>query len=213
MRYVLLGPPGAGKGTQAAQFVEEYGVVHISTGDIFRSNIKDETELGLKVKSYLNEGKLVPDDLTIDLVWDRLDQDDAQHGFLLDGFPRTIAQAEAFDAGLEKRNLLLDGVIRIEVDEDILIRRLAGRRICSECGVTYHVDNHPPQVAGICDVCGEELIQRADDSEDTVKGRIDVYKEQTSPLIDYYREKGVLIEVDGSKSVEEVFEDIQNAVN
>lgn len=213
MRYVLLGPPGAGKGTQAAQFVEEYGVVHISTGDIFRSNIKDETELGLKVKSYLNEGKLVPDDLTIDLVWDRLDQDDAQHGFLLDGFPRTIAQAEAFDAGLEKRNLLLDGVIRIEVDEDILIRRLAGRRICSECGATYHVDNHPPQVAGICDVCGEELIQRADDSEDTVKGRIDVYKEQTSPLIDYYREKGVLIEVDGSKSVEEVFEDIQNAVN
>lgn len=213
MRYVLLGPPGAGKGTQAARIVDKYGIVHISTGDIFRSNIKEETELGLKVKSYLNEGELVPDKLTIDLVWDRLDQDDVKNGFLLDGFPRTIAQAEAFHAGLEKRNLLLDGAIRIAVDEDTLIRRLAGRRICSDCGATYHVDNHPPKVAGICDICGGELVHRPDDSEETVKGRINVYKEQTYPLIDYYREKGVLIEVNGDQSVEDVFADICNAVN
>lgn len=213
MRYVLLGPPGAGKGTQAARIVDKYGIVHISTGDIFRSNIKEETELGLKVKSYLNEGELVPDKLTIDLVWDRLDQDDMKNGFLLDGFPRTIAQAEAFHAGLEKRNLLLDGAIRIAVDEDTLIRRLAGRRICSDCGATYHVDNHPPKVAGICDICGGELVHRPDDSEETVKGRINVYKEQTYPLIDYYREKGVLIEVNGDQSVEDVFADICNAVN
>ncbi len=213
MRYVLLGPPGAGKGTQAARIVDKYGIVHISTGDIFRSNIKEETELGLKVKSYLNEGELVPDKLTIDLVWDRLDQDDMKNGFLLDGFPRTIAQAEAFHAGLEKRNLLLDGAIRIAVDEDTLIRRLAGRRICSDCGATYHVDNHPSKVAGICDICGGELVHRPDDSEETVKGRINVYKEQTYPLIDYYREKGVLIEVNGDQSVEDVFADICNAVN
>lgn len=212
MRYVLLGPPGAGKGTQASFLVEEYGMLHISTGDIFRSNIKNETELGKKVKSYLDQGQLVPDQLTIDLVWDRLDQEDAKDGFLLDGFPRTISQAEALEQGLEERGLALDGALLIDVDKDVLIRRLAGRRVCSQCGATYHVDNNKPKVEGVCDICGGEIIQRDDDSEDTVRNRIEVYENQTSPLIDYYKERDLLYHIDGDQEVSAVSEDIKKVI-
>lgn len=212
MRVVLLGPPGAGKGTQAQILEENYGMVHISTGDIFRQNIKDETELGKKVKSYLAAGQLVPDALTIDLVWDRLDQADCAKGYLLDGFPRTITQAEALDAGLKEREQKLDYVIDIQVDRKILVRRLAGRRVCKNCGATFHVDNKPPEKEGVCDVCGGELIQREDDKPATVEDRIQVYETQTAPLIAYYESHGNLITVDGAQPVDEVTKVIQEAI-
>ena len=209
MRLILLGPPGAGKGTQAESIVKKYGVEHISTGDIFRSNIKKETELGKKVKSYLSQGELVPDELTIDLVWDRLDQEDVKEGFLLDGFPRTIPQAEALEKGLEERGLKLDHVINIDVDKDVLVKRLSGRRTCLNCGATYHVDVNPPKVEGVCDKCGGEVVQREDDKEETVKNRINVYEAQTAPLIDFYSERGLVFSVDGSLSISDVFKEIE----
>lgn len=213
MRLVLLGPPGAGKGTQAAKLTECFGIVQISTGDIFRWNIKNETELGVKVKEFLAEGKLVPDELTIDLVWDRLDKDDCGEGYLLDGFPRTIKQAEALSDGLKERDQELNAVINFNVPEEVLIRRLAGRRVCPECGASYHVDTHPPKVAGVCDRCGTALIQRDDDKESVVRGRLEVYRSSTAPLIDYYRERGLLVDVDGTKPVDEVTEDIRKAID
>lgn len=208
LRLVLLGPPGAGKGTQASAIVEKYSIPHISTGDIFRANIKEGTELGKKVESYMNKGLLVPDDLVVSIVKDRLTKEDCKDGFLLDGFPRTVNQAEALDRELKDMSLKLDKVINIEVEKDILIGRAIGRRICKSCGATYHVEFSPPKQKGICDKCGGELYQRDDDKVETVEKRIAVYTEQTKPLIDYYNDKGLLLDVDGAKSIEEVFQDI-----
>lgn len=213
MKFVLLGPPGAGKGTQASFLVKEYDVVHISTGDIFRSNIKNETELGKKVKAYLSEGKLVPDELTIDLIWDRLDKEDCENGFLLDGFPRTIAQAEALDQGLKERETKLDYIISISVPNEELIRRLAGRRVCPECGTSYHVDSNPSKRGNFCDHCGNELIQRDDDTEETVCQRIEVYEKQTAPLVDYYKKQGILLDINGAQDVHVVTEEIRKAIH
>ena len=213
MRLILLGPPGAGKGTQASSIVAEYGITHISTGDIFRHNIKNETELGKKVKSYLDKGQLVPDELTIDLVWDRLSKDDCKKGFLLDGFPRTINQAEALQKGLEERGLKLDRVINIDVDKNILVKRLSGRRVCKNCGETYHIDNKPTLKDGVCDKCSGEVIQRADDNEKTVLDRIEVYESQTFPLIDFYKNLGLILTVDGTLSIEDVFSQIKESLS
>ena len=213
MRLILLGPPGAGKGTQASSIVAEYGITHISTGDIFRHNIKNETELGKKVKSYLDKGQLVPDELTIDLVWDRLSKDDCKKGFLLEGFPRTINQAEALQKGLEERGLKLDKVINIDVDKNILVKRLSGRRVCKNCGETYHIDNKPTLKDGVCDKCSGEVIQRADDNEKTVLDRIEVYEKQTFPLIDFYKNLGLILTVDGTLSIEDVFSQIKESLS
>ena len=208
MKLVILGPPGAGKGTQAEYIVERYNIPHISTGDIFRENIKNNTELGKKAKSYMDKGLLVPDELVIALVEDRLNKDDAKDGFLLDGFPRTVAQAVSLDSILDKNNERLTKVINISVDPEILIERAVGRRVCKTCGMTYHVKFNPPKEDGICDKDGTKLIQRDDDTEETVKTRISVYFDQTAPLIDYYRAQNLLIDIDGAKDIDKVFEDI-----
>lgn len=204
MRLILLGPPGAGKGTQAKRVIEEFDIPHISTGDIFRKNIKEKTELGQKVEGLLAEGKLVPDELTIEIVWDRLDQEDCKNGFLLDGFPRTIPQAEALDEGLAKRGLKLDRVLNIDVDKDSLVKRLSGRRVCANCGASYHIDNNPPKVEGICDVCQTPVIQREDDKEQTVLDRIKVYDSQTKPLVDFYNKQDLVFTVDGTLPIDEI---------
>ena len=204
MRLILLGPPGAGKGTQAKRVIEEFDIPHISTGDIFRKNIKEKTELGQKVEGLLAEGKLVPDELTIEIVWDRLDQEDCKNGFLLDGFPRTIPQAEALDEGLAKRGLKLDRVLNIDVDKDSLVKRLSGRRVCPNCGASYHIDNNPPKVEGICDVCQTPVIQREDDKEQTVLDRIKVYDSQTKPLVDFYNKPDLVFTVDGTLPIDEI---------
>lgn len=212
MRLILLGPPGAGKGTQAANIVDKYNIPHISTGDIFRKNIKEGTELGKKAKEYIDGGQLVPDSLTIALVEDRLKQDDAKDGFLLDGFPRNISQAEALDTVLENMDTKLSSVINISVDPSILVERAVGRRICKNCGATYHIAFNPSKVDGVCDKCSGELYQRSDDNEETVSNRINVYSNETAPLIDYYTDKGVIINVDGQKDINLVFEDIASAL-
>jgi len=204
MRLILLGPPGAGKGTQAKRVIEEFDIPHISTGDIFRKNIKEKTELGQKVEGLLAEGKLVHDELTIEIVWDRLDQEDCKNGFLLDGFPRTIPQAEALDEGLAKRGLKLDRVLNIDVDKDSLVKRLSGRRVCPNCGASYHIDNNPPKVEGICDVCQTPVIQREDDKEQTVLDRIKVYDSQTKPLVDFYNKQDLVFTVDGTLPIDEI---------
>lgn len=208
MRIILLGPPGAGKGTQAAGIVEKYNIPHISTGDIFRKNIKEGTELGKKAKEYMDQGLLVPDELTVGLVTGRISQDDCKNGFMLDGFPRNVSQAKFLDVYLDETNILLDKVVNIEVDKNILVERAVGRRICKSCGATYHVEFNPPKVEGICDVCGGELYQRADDTEETVSKRIQVYLDETRPLVDYYSEKGIISNINGQQSIEKVFEDI-----
>lgn len=204
MRLILLGPPGAGKGTQAKRVIEEFDIPHISTGDIFRKNIKEKTELGQKVEGLLAEGKLVPDELTIEIVWDRLDQEDCKNGFLLDGFPRTIPQAEALDEGLAKRGLKLDRVLNIDVDKDSLVKRLSGRRVCPNCGASYHIDNNPTKVDGICDACKTPVIQREDDKEETVLDRIKVYDSQTKPLVDFYNKQDLVFTVDGTLPIDEI---------
>lgn len=208
MRIVLLGPPGAGKGTQAKLIVEKYNIPHISTGDIFRKNIKEMTPLGIKAKEYIDKGQLVPDELTVDIVKDRIQEEDCKNGFLLDGFPRTVAQADALSEVLEELGTKLDSVINIKVDENNLIVRLSGRRVCPKCGASFHVVFNPPKNEGVCDYCGAEVIQRADDSEETVKNRLAVYNKQTQPLIDYYTNNGLIKNINGEQDINKVFAEI-----
>ncbi len=212
LRTVLLGPPGAGKGTQAVKIVEKYNIPHISTGDIFRENIKNGTELGKKAQEYMNKGELVPDDLVIDLATDRLLADDCKNGFLLDGFPRTVYQAEKLDEFLKAHGQKLDTVIDIEVEKEELIARLTGRRVCKACGASFHVVNIPPKKEGICDICGAELYQRADDTAETVENRIEVYNQQTMPLVDYYSKAGNIVTIDGALPLDTVFAEIVKAL-
>lgn len=212
MRIVLLGPPGAGKGTQASAIVKKYNIPHISTGDIFRANIKEGTALGIKAKEYMDKGLLVPDELVVSIVKDRLTKEDCKSGFLLDGFPRTVNQAENLDVELSAMGIKLDGVVNIEADSKILIERAVGRRICKECGATYHIKFNPPKIEGICDNDNTSLFQRDDDIEETVATRIKVYEDQTLPLIEYYNKKGLLLNVDGIKPIDEVFNMIVNVL-
>lgn len=208
MKIVMLGAPGAGKGTQAKMIAVKYNVPHISTGDIFRANIKEGTELGKKAKSYMDQGLLVPDELVVDLVVDRLQQDDCNNGYVLDGFPRTIPQAEALDAALTKFGSKLDFALDIDVADDFIVKRMGGRRACLTCGATYHIVNIPPKTEGICDTCGGELVLRDDDKPETVEKRLAVYHEQTQPLIDYYKNSGILVTLDGTQDMNDVFNSI-----
>ena len=213
MYILLMGPPGAGKGTQAANLVKEFSIPHISTGDIFRANIKNGTELGKKAKACMDEGKLVPDDVTIGIVRERLGKPDCRKGFILDGFPRTVEQADALGEILDGLNIKLTRVIDITVPSDELIERAVGRRICKKCGATYHVKFSPTKKEGVCDVCGGETYQRADDSAETMKNRLSVYEEQTKPLIDYYQKAGVYSRIDGSQHIDKVYEDVKKALD
>ena len=208
MKIIMLGAPGAGKGTQAKQIADKYSIPHISTGDIFRANIKNGTELGTKAKQYMDQGALVPDELTCDLVMDRIQQDDCKNGFVLDGFPRTIPQAEALDAALGKINEKMDYAIDVDVPDENIVNRMSGRRACLNCGATYHLISIPPKVEGICDRCGSEIVLREDDKPETVQKRLKVYHEQTQPLIDYYKNQGILKSVDGTQPMDEVFKAI-----
>ena len=208
MKIIMLGAPGAGKGTQAKKIAEKYHIPNISTGDIFRANIKNGTELGKKAKTYMDQGLLVPDELTVDLVIDRVGQDDCKDGYILDGFPRTIPQAECLDAALEKRGEKVDFAIDVEVPDENIVNRMSGRRACVGCGATYHIKYNPTKVDGVCDACGEKLVLRDDDKPETVQKRLGVYHDQTQPLIDYYTKSGVLKEVDGTVDMEDVFQAI-----
>ncbi|MDR4888429.1 adenylate kinase [Fredinandcohnia sp. QZ13] len=209
MNLVLMGLPGAGKGTQAEKIVEKYNIPHISTGDMFRAAIKDGTELGLQAKSFMDKGELVPDEVTIGIVRERLSKDDCNQGFLLDGFPRTVPQAEALEAILTDLEKKIDYVINIEVDSAILLERLTGRRICKDCGATYHLVFNPPSQEGTCDKCGGELYQRADDNAETVGTRLQINIEQSKPLLDFYQEKGYLRNIDGQQEINKVFGDVE----
>ncbi len=208
MKIVMLGAPGAGKGTQAKKIAEKYGVPHISTGDIFRANIKNNTELGKKAKEYMDQGLLVPDELTLDLIMDRFKQDDCKDGYVLDGFPRTIPQAEALTKALTEAGEKLDFAINVEVPDENIVTRMSGRRACLACGGTYHIVFNPTKQEGVCDSCGGGLVLRDDDKPETVAKRLNVYHDQTSPLIEYYKGQGILKDVDGTKDVAEVFNDI-----
>ncbi len=208
MKIVMLGAPGAGKGTQAAMICEKYRIPHISTGDIFRSNIKNGTELGKKAKEYMDQGKLVPDELTIQLLLDRVAKEDCADGYVLDGFPRTIPQAQVLTEALEKTDEKVDYAVNVDVPDANIVHRMSGRRSCPKCGASYHIEYIPPKTEGICDSCGSNLIQREDDKAETVQNRLSVYHDQTQPLIDYYEKAGVLRTVDGTKDKDEVFRDI-----
>ncbi len=208
MKIIMLGAPGAGKGTQAKMIAAKYGIPHISTGDIFRANIKNGTELGAKAKEYMDKGLLVPDELVVDLVIDRFKEPDCEKGYVLDGFPRTIPQAEALDKALAAIGESVDYAINVEVPDENIINRMGGRRACVNCGATYHIVYSPTKVEGKCDACGADLIIRDDDKPETVKNRLAVYHEQTQPLIDYYNGKGITREVDGTVDMNDVFEAI-----
>ena len=208
MKIIMLGAPGAGKGTQAKKIAAKYGIPHISTGDIFRANIKNGTELGKKAKTYMDQGLLVPDELVVDLVVDRVNQDDCKNGYVLDGFPRTIPQAEALTEALAKMGQKMDYAIDVDVPDENIVRRMGGRRACVGCGATYHIEYAPTKKEGICDTCGGELILRDDDKPETVQKRLDVYHEQTQPLIDYYTQAGILRTVDGTVDIDDVFQAI-----
>ena len=208
MKIIMLGAPGAGKGTQAKMIADKYQIPHISTGDIFRANIKNGTELGMKAKTYMDQGLLVPDELVVDLVVDRLAQEDCVNGCVLDGFPRTIPQAECLDAALAAKGEAIDYAVDVDVPDENIINRMSGRRACVACGATYHIVHIPTKVEGVCDRCGESLILRDDDKPETVKKRLDVYHAQTQPLIDYYTSKNVLKTVDGTQDMEAVFQAI-----
>lgn len=212
MNLILLGPPGAGKGTQATRIIQKYDIPHISTGDIFRKNIKEGTALGKKAQEYMNKGELVPDDLVIEIATTRLLEDDCKEGFLLDGFPRTVYQAEKLDEFLTQHGREIDKVLDIAVEKEELKVRLIGRRVCRNCGATFHVVNMPPAKEGICDVCGGELYQRSDDTEATVENRIEVYNSQTMPLVDYYAGKGNIAHIDGAAGLDNVFTAIVNVL-
>lgn len=208
MKIIMLGAPGAGKGTQAKMIAEKYGVPHVSTGDIFRSNIKGGTELGKLAKSYMDQGQLVPDDVTIQMLLDHISQDDCAKGYILDGFPRTIPQAESLTKALDDRREMIDYAIDVDVPDEAIVNRMSGRRACVGCGATYHIVYNAPKTENICDVCGEKLILRDDDKPETVQKRLSVYHEQTQPLIDYYNNEGILVSVDGTKDLKDVFADI-----
>lgn len=208
MKIIMLGAPGAGKGTQAKKIAEKYQIPHVSTGDIFRSNIKEGTQLGRKAKEYMDQGALVPDELTIGMLMDRIQQEDCKNGYVLDGFPRTIPQAESLQKAITEMGQKIDFAINVDVPDENIINRMSGRRACISCGATYHIMYNPTKVPGICDVCGSELVLRDDDKPETVKKRLAVYHDQTKPLIDYYKEAGVLVNVDGTQELNKVFSDI-----
>lgn len=208
MKIIMLGAPGAGKGTQAKKIAEKYQIPHVSTGDIFRSNIKEGTQLGRKAKEYMDQGALVPDELTIGMLMDRIQQEDCKNGYVLDGFPRTIPQAESLQKAITEMGQKIDFAINVDVPDENIINRMSGRRACISCGATYHIVYNPSKVPGICDVCGSELVLRDDDKPETVKKRLAVYHDQTRPLIDYYKEAGVLVNVDGTQELNKVFSDI-----
>jgi len=208
INLLIMGKPGAGKGTQATKLLRHYKLKHISTGDIYRDEIKKCSSIGVEAKKYLDEGNLVPDKMTNDIVWEVLSRKDYPNGFMLDGYPRTRTQAEALDEMLCRLNINLGAVINVNVDDEVLLHRMAGRRVCSSCGHTYHVAYHPPKIEGICDYCGHELIQRPDDLEESVMNRLSIYNEKTKPLIDYYDEKDLLVVINGEQSTTKVFHDI-----
>ncbi|MGI5991555.1 MAG: adenylate kinase [Methanosarcina sp.] len=209
MNLILFGPPGAGKGTQAKKMVDLYGIPQISTGDILRANVREGTELGLAAKAYMDKGELVPDEVLIGIIKNRLKEQDCEKGFILDGYPRTRPQADALTILLDEINKPIDVVLNLEVPDDELVERISGRLMCSKCGASYHRTFNPPKKEGVCDICGGELFQRDDDREEAVMNRLDVYKKQTQPLIDYYTKKGILVTLDGTKGINEVFEDIK----
>ncbi|MGQ9755844.1 MAG: adenylate kinase [Desulfotomaculales bacterium] len=208
MNLLIMGPPGGGKGTQAEVLVRELGVTHISTGDMFREAVKEGTEMGKKAKEYMDKGQLVPDEVVIGMVKERLSRPDCARGFLLDGFPRTLAQAEALDTTLKEMGIKLDAVININVPREAILERLTGRRVCRSCGATYHVKYNPPKVEGKCNNCGGELYQRSDDTEETVNKRLDVYEAQTQPLIEYYAKQGLIKDINGNQDIKKVSEDM-----
>lgn len=209
MKIIMLGAPGAGKGTQAKMIAEEYGIPHISTGDIFRANVSSGTELGMEAKKYMDQGLLVPDELTVKILLDRVAKEDCAKGYVLDGFPRTIPQAEVLDEALNKLGEKIDHAIDVDVPDENIIKRMSGRRACLKCGATYHIQHIPPRKEGVCDSCGSELVLRDDDRAETVANRLKIYHEQTQPLIEYYTGKGILKTVDGTMDMKEVFRAIK----
>ena len=210
MKIVMLGAPGAGKGTQAKMIAEEYGIPHVSTGDIFRANVSKGTQLGVEAKKYMDQGLLVPDELTVKILLDRVAKEDCAGGYVLDGFPRTIPQAQVLDEALDKLGEKLDYAIDVDVPDENIVRRMSGRRACLKCGATYHVEHIPPKKEGVCDDCGSELVLRDDDKSETVSNRLKIYHDQTQPLIDYYTQKGILKTVDGTMDMKDVFGAIKN---
>ena len=213
MKIIMLGAPGAGKGSQASRIAKEYQLPHISTGDIFRANLKEETELGKRAKSFMDKGELVPDDITIAMLLDRIHKEDCKNGYILDGFPRTIPQAEALKEALAKKNEKIDLALDVEATDELIIKRMAGRRTCPACGAIYHIVTLPPKTEGICDRCGADLIQRKDDNEETVKNRLKIYHEVTEPLISYYKKEGILEEIDGAEELDKVFEKVKRIIH
>jgi len=213
MKIIMLGAPGAGKGSQASRIAKEYQLPHISTGDIFRANLKEETELGKRAKSFMDKGELVPDDITIAMLLDRIHKEDCKNGYILDGFPRTIPQAEALKEALAKKDEKIDLALDVEASDELIIKRMAGRRTCPACGAIYHIVTLPPKTEGICDRCGADLIQRKDDNEETVKNRLKIYHEITEPLISYYKKEGILEEIDGAEELDKVFEKVKRIIH